>query len=137
MAFEYPSERLQDWLSQRWVMAAGRRFEPGDVPWLTGPFGECGIIADTYVGRLAAEEGLTVERGVAGAGLIDSADAFGLDAVSRRRLRPEVAAFYERTADYDLDVWSEWSPAFGPGGRLVQWLYSRRLRQLDLPQRPL
>lgn len=137
MLFDYPSQRLQDWLGQKWVTATGRRFQPGEAAWLAGPFGECDVVGDAYVERFAADAGLTVERGADRAGLVDSADAFGLDPASRRRLRREVADFYERTADYRLDAWAEWSPLFRPGGRLVRALYSERMRQLDLPGRPL
>lgn len=135
--FDYPSQQLQDWVSQQWVMATGQRYLPADVPWLDGPFGECDVIADHYVDRFAVENDLTIERDAPGAGLVDSAEAFGLDAAPKRRLQPEIAVFYERTTDYQLDVWSQWNPVFGLGGRLVRRLYSRRLRQLDLPQRPL
>lgn len=137
MQFAYPSQRFQDWLSQQWVIASGRKFEPNDVPWLMGPFGECDIIADTYVARLAEFENLSIERGSLRAGLVDSAEAFLPDAQLRSRLQTDVARFYEQTSTFDLDVWSEWNAVFGMGGRLVQRLYSRRLRQLDLPQRPL
>jgi hypothetical protein len=137
MQFEYPSQRLQDYLSQRWVQWRGRRVEPRDIDWLMGPYGEVDAIADHYIQRLADEEDLTIERHATGAGLLDSADAFGLDAATLARLRPEIAHFYERTADHDLEVWSEWSPVFRPFGGMLQTLYSRRLQQLNLPLRPL
>ena len=37
MQFEYPSQRLQDYLSQRWVQWRGRRVEPGDIELWVGP----------------------------------------------------------------------------------------------------
>ena len=34
MRYAYPSQRPQDWLSQRWVMLRGRRVDLADVAWL-------------------------------------------------------------------------------------------------------
>lgn len=67
--FDYPSQRLQDYLSQRWVMAFGRRVNPADIGWLIGPFGDVDIIADHFIDRLARDENLTVERNVESGGL--------------------------------------------------------------------
>lgn len=135
--FDYPSQRLQDYLSQRWVMMRGRQINPRDTSWLMGPFGEVDRIGDVYVQRLADEENLVVERHTSGAGLMDSFDALALDVASRARLRPEITGFYERTADHDLEVWSEWNPLFCACGGALRWLYSRRLQQLNVPLRPL
>jgi hypothetical protein len=52
-------------------------------------------------------------------------------------LRPEVTDFYERTCNYRLDVWSQWSPWMWPGGWLISTIFARRLQQLALPLRPL
>lgn len=137
MQLEYEPQRLQDWLSQRWVMFRGRRVDPNQIDWLMGPFGNVDVIADKYVQRLAAEENLQIQRHTRGAGLIQSADHFGLAADDRARLRPEVIDFYQRTADHDLEVWTEWNPIFCPFAGLLHKLYSRRLQQLNLPLRPL
>jgi hypothetical protein len=134
MHYAYPSQRLQDWLSQCWVMFRGQPVDLADVAWLAAPFGDVDVIADTYVERLAADEDLVVERN-ATAGLLPSMrELLGDDA---RRLDPRVAAFYEHTAEHDLDVWSEWCGAFRPFAVLIHHLYSRRLQQLNLPLRPL
>lgn len=138
MAFAYPSQRLQDWLSQQWVIALGRRIEPVAVPWLAAPYGMVDVIGDTYLERLATHEGLAIERaasrrqGDAAAGLF-SIDTLALDAASRQRLHPEIAAFYERTTAFELEMWVLWSPWFWAGGNLLRRLYSRRLQQLNLP----
>lgn len=44
-----------------------------------------------------------------------------------------IAAFYERTSDYDIDVWSHWCGAFRPFGGVLAALFSRRLQQLNVP----
>ena len=135
MEFQYPSQRLQDWLSQRWVMARGRRVDPREIAWLFGPFGDVDVIADHYIERLASEERLAVERDAHGAGLLDSIeDLLGPDAA---RLDHRIRGFYERTSDHALEVWSQWSPLFRPFAVLINRLYSRRLHQLNLPLKPL
>lgn len=133
---QYPSQRLQDWLSQRWVMAMGRRVDPSEIEWLMGPYGYVDVIGDGHIDRLARDEGCDVVRYDRDAGLLGSmGDVVPGDDLAR--LHPAISAFYERTADYTLDIWSAWSPVFGLGGRMMRRLYSRRLRQLDLPQDPL
>jgi hypothetical protein len=44
-----------------------------------------------------------------------------------------VRHFYEHTAAYELDAWSEWCGAFKPFGWLLAVLFSRRLQQLNVP----
>lgn len=141
MAFAYPSQRLQDWLSQQWVIALGRSIEPQAVPWLAAPYGMVDTIGDSYLERLAASEGLIIERaarrrrddGEGDAAGLFTIDQLGLDAGARARLHPEIAAFYERTTAFELEMWVLWSPWFWAGGDLLRRLYSRRLQQLNLP----
>ena len=42
-----------------------------------------------------------------------------------------------RTLDYNLDVWTQWQPVFGSFGYLVYKIFSHRVEQLNLPQKPL
>jgi hypothetical protein len=135
--FEYPSQRLPDWLGQKWGTAWSRRIDPASVPWLMGPFGEVDTIADHHIERLARDEGLEVEARGASAGLVGSIDDLISDRDARARLAPQIADFYERTGAFEFDIWAAWRPLFGLGGRLLHRVYSRRLQQLDLPQRSL
>lgn len=118
-------------------MLTGRRIGDEDRVWLDGPIGDLGEIADGYIDRLARREGLELQRHSRGVGLLCSFDAMGLDAQARAALAPGIAEFYERTTDHALEVWSEWNPLFCLGGGAIRRLYSRRLQQLNLPQRPL
>lgn len=120
-----------DWTTQAWNIALGRRLDPDADGWLLGPIGDIGGIADAFVARIAEEEDLIVRRNEPGAGLVETFE--GLDGVINAR----IAAFYERTADYDLDVWTGWKPVFGSFGWLVAVLFSRRIQQLNLPRRSM
>ncbi len=137
MRFEYPSQRLQDWLSQQWVMLRGQQVNPAHIEWLMGPFGNVDVIGDQYVQRLAGAEDLLVERDATSSGLLESITDLNLPPADEARLRGQVAAFYENTADYDLEMWAEWGLVFRPFGGLIHRLYSRRLQQLNLPLKPL
>jgi hypothetical protein len=44
-----------------------------------------------------------------------------------------VIRFYEQTAAYDLDIWSQWAGIFRPFGWLLAAIFSRRLQQLNVP----
>lgn len=102
-----------------------------------GPFGNVGSIADDFIARLASEEHLEVEQNVKAGGLLPSMQGLALSESDYDRLSPAVIDFYENTAQYDLELWIEWNAYFRPFGGLVRYLYSRRLKQLNLPLRPL
>lgn len=123
---------LTDWVTQRWVRATGRRVALVDAPWLDGPAGEPRGIGADYFERLAEREGLALRR-PPDAGLLADFSALDAPDFDRRAVTPAVAAFYERTAAYELDSWAEWTGAFRPFGRLLARLFSRRLQQLNVP----
>lgn len=137
MQFSYPSQRLQDWLSQCLCIATGRRIEPSQYDWLMGPFGNVDVIEDRYVEDLARVEGLTIEKNRPGMGIVESLDCLGFDAQERAKLRPEVADFYEHTFNYEFEVWTQWCQFYRPFAGMLARLYSRRLQQLNLPLAPL
>jgi len=84
---------------------------------------------------LAESESLTVERAAADGGMMESMDALlGEEAA---KLDPRIRHFYEHTALYDLEAWSKWCSFFRPFASLIRTLYSRRLKQLNLPLTPM
>ena len=128
---------LIDWCSQQWVRLTGRRVDLSAAPWLDGPAGSTRRIGPGFLNEWAAARGLEVERFTTGAGLLPSFAALAGPGFDPAAVDPAVAAFYERTAGYEIDVWSEWSGLFQPFGFLVAALFSRRLEQLNLPLSPL
>lgn len=128
-----PKGKFQDWLTQQWVKATGRRFAPQKDAWLTGPIGGTDVISDRFFRDLATAECLDIRENEPHAGLLESFDRLGLSEAERRRLNPRVADFYERTSDYDFEIWSEWRGPFRPFGWLLSVIFSRRLQQLNLP----
>jgi hypothetical protein len=71
------------------------------------------------------------------AGLLGDMAALNGPGFAAADLRPEVRDFYERTGRWRLEVWTQWSPVFQPGGELVSRLFGRRVEHLALPTRPL
>lgn len=124
---------LTDWLTQRWVCCTGRRVDLAATPWLAGPVGQTRGVGLDYFDKWAAAENLTVTRHRSGKGLLPSFAALNGPGFDASAVAPPVAEFYERTSDFEMDVWSEWSGLFRPFGFLIAALFSRRLEQLNLP----
>ncbi len=124
---------LTDWITQQWVCITGRQIDLERDPWLSGSIGKTTGIGKDYFDKLAYETGLEVRKQQTGTGLIQNLDALGWDGLDPNTIQAGVRHFYEHTADYDLDVWSQWSGIFRPFGSLLALLFSRRLQQLNVP----
>ena len=111
----------------------GRTVRKADVPWLLGPMGPDGEIGERPYDLVAEREGLTIERAATDAGLIPDFGVLAGPAFDASKTAPAVRDFYEHTARYDLDVWSETQFP----GRLFLWLIvstvSRYMNQLNFP----
>jgi hypothetical protein len=115
---------LSDYITQLWVRLTGRRVDLATQPWLAGPVGSTRGIGTDFFRILAREEGLLVTEG---RGLLPDFDLVCPGTA------PGVRHFYENTAEYDLEAWSEWCSFFRPFGQLLALLFSRRLQQLNVP----
>jgi hypothetical protein len=128
---------LSDWVTQRWVQATGRRIPLASHPWLDGPVGDPREIGADFFRGYAERHGLLSAADEATAGLVrDFAELGGPD-FDAGSVHPLVRRFYEQTSLFELDLWSEWCGAFRPFGFALAVLFSRRLRQLNLPLTPL
>jgi hypothetical protein len=74
---------------------------------------------------------------VEGGGLLTHVSDLAGDGFDPRALAAPVLDFYEHTAAWRLEAWSQWSPGAWPVGWLLSTLFSQRLQQLALPLRPL
>jgi len=115
-----------------WVRLTGRFIRKADAPWLSCPLGERGRIGTAIYERIAQREKLEI-RSNRNAGLILDFNSLRGPSFDPDAVRPEVRHFYERTAEYHLEVWSEVHLA----GRFFLWLLvefiSRRMDQLNFP----
>ncbi len=115
-----------------WVRLVGRKVNKANVSWLEGPMGSRGRIGPELYGQLAEREGLLV-RTSPDAGLLSDFAALKGPDFDPARVRPEIRDFYEHTARYRLEAWSEASLL----SKWVLWLLvtfvSRRMDQLNFP----
>ena len=70
-------------------------------------------------------------------GLLEDFDGLRGPGFDPAGLASPIIDFYERTSEWRLEAWSQWSPVALPFGWLLSALFSDRLQQLSLPLRPL
>jgi len=124
---------LSDWVTQRWVQCTGKRVTLSDYPWLEGPVGDVDLIGSAFFRRLAEKRNLDFVADGPGRGLIGDFARLSGPACNPSAVDARVVAFYENTAEFEFDVWSEWCGAFRPFGGALAALFSRRLQQLNVP----
>lgn len=135
MNFAYPMQKLQDWITQQWVIFRGRKIDPETVPWLMGPFGNLEPIGIDFIQQFARKEGLIADRETKTKGLIPSMNQLDLPEEEFQKLSQAVIDFYERTSEYSLDFLVQWNPFFRIFGVLLNKLFSNRINQLNVPTR--
>lgn len=115
-----------------WVKLFGKTVLTQDAHWLVGPIGQHDKIGKTPYEALAEQENLTIENDEEG-GLVRDFNLLNGPSFNAEKCDPNVRHFYENTAKYELDVWSE--TRFP--GRLFLWLLvstvSRYMNQLNFP----
>ncbi|HWN74840.1 MAG TPA: hypothetical protein VNO13_03800 [Candidatus Udaeobacter sp.] len=117
-----------EWL----VRLTGKRIRKSEAPWLDCVLGKPGVIGAGVYQRIAEEEKLAISQ-PSNAGLIPSFENLRGPSFDPERVDPRIRHFYEHTALYKLEVWSEVYFA----GKFVLWLLvefiSRRMDQLNFP----
>ncbi|WP_247698419.1 hypothetical protein [Streptomyces sp. RK75] len=108
----------------------------GEHQWLAAPMHDAQTVGDGWLRAAAAAHGGSVLEQDGGGLLPDMSQLDGPD-FKAAELRPEIRDFYEHTSSWRLEVWTQWSALFRPGGELVSQLFGRRVQQLALPMRPL
>jgi hypothetical protein len=126
---------LWEWIIQEWVARSGRTLEVGSASWLAGPTG-ARKIGPGFYGAYAQDNDLVVEHRP-DAGLLDSFAALESARFAPEKARPEIKEFYEKTAQYNLDVWAQWTGPISFFARGMISSISRNIEQLMLPLTPL
>lgn len=127
---------LLDRSTQRWVIATGRPVDFAQEPWLDGPVGDPSGVGQDWIEQHAARREATLSE-PGDQGLLPDIGALAGPGFDPGGLDPAIVDFYEHTAAWTVDVWSRWSRWAEPGGRLINALFARRLRQLSLPMDPI
>ncbi|MBK9801278.1 MAG: hypothetical protein IPP56_16670 [Bacteroidetes bacterium] len=129
----YGMQKIQDWLTQQWIILWGRKINPAEHLWLIGPFGELNGIGEEFIYQLASNENLTIVRNATSKGLLQSISDLNLNEKENKKLSRKVIDFYEKTADYNLQLNVHWNPLFKLFGYIVNRLFSQRINQLNIP----
>ena len=115
-----------------WVRVTGKRVRKDEAPWLACPMGPRGQIGVEFYATLAEREQLTIEKSPE-AGLLPDFDVLGRDGFDPSQVQPAVRDFYEHTARFRLEAWSE-APILT---RFFLWgltrFVSRQMDQLNFP----
>ena len=135
MASPVKKQNFQDWLTQKWVLLFGRKVAASSAAWLLGPFGEVNGIGRQFIDQLVQKEKLYVDESRDVKGLLRSIKQLNLPAVELKKLDPLVIDFYENTSRYKLQLSVNWNPFFKPFGFLLRLVFSRRIKQLNIPLR--
>lgn len=117
-----------------WWRMVGRPVDlAGQEAWLDAPISSTSAVGSSWLDHVS---GLRPDPRV-DAGLLTSLDVLSGPDFDPTGVHPLIRDFYERTSRWTIDVWSQWSPLFRPGGALVTGLFGRRVQQLALPVDPL
>ncbi|MBK8076337.1 MAG: hypothetical protein IPK24_12400 [Kineosporiaceae bacterium] len=127
-----------DGATRAWWRFVGRRVDlVGAERWLDAPRCGPGPVGDSWLQAEAYRLGATVRADQPDGGLLASMSLLDGSEFRAADLDPMVCDFYEHTARWRMEVWSQWSAAFQPGGEVLSRLFGRRVQQLALPTRPL
>jgi hypothetical protein len=118
------------------VRGIGKRVRRGEVSWLNCPLGDSVLIGTGIYERIAQEEDLEL-RLAPDSGLVSDFELLRGPTFNPDSVHPRVRHFYEHTAQYQMEAWSEVALI----GRFFLWLLvefiSQRMDQLNFPLSPL
>lgn len=137
MGIANPKQKVQDWLTQQWVILLGQSIDRDKDEWLLGPFGNTNGIGIKFIHELAQREELVIDNSQLNKGLIQSIEQLKLSEADLGILSTSVIDFYENTSNYELELKIKWNPFFKVFGRLLKWLFSNRIQQLNIPTNTL
>ena len=116
---------------RQWVRLRGKKITADAAPWLQCPMGPSGRIGAEFYQHLAEHEKLSIQPDP-GTGLLPNFEDLRGPSFDPDKVHPAVRDFYEHTACYRLEAWSE--ALFAT--KIFLWLLttiSRRMDQLNFP----
>ncbi|AYJ47808.1 hypothetical protein [Rhodococcus sp. P1Y] len=116
----------------------GRRVDlDGAQSWLRGPTAGSGVVRDGWLQKEADRIGGAVVPGSESDGLLHDFGALTGPEFDPDEIDPRIREFYEHTAQWRMDAWTQWTRGFGVPGSAIEYLYGKRVQQLALPVQPL
>lgn len=107
----------------------------GEHRWLQSPYTAERAIGDEWLTTLDQQG--RVRPPDRHDGLMESMTLLDGPDFDASRLDARIRDFYEHTASWRMEVWSQWNALFAPGGELFARVWGRRVEQLALPVQPL
>jgi hypothetical protein len=95
--------------------------------------GDTDVIGEKFFHRLAGRQQLLIDAQSAARGLLPDIQCLEGPGFSPGKLNGQIVRFYQETSRFSFDVTPEWKGGMRPLARLVSILFSRRLRQLNVP----
>ncbi|PSK88869.1 hypothetical protein [Taibaiella chishuiensis] len=123
-------------LINTWIATTGRKRSLEADPWLEGPTGDEQIGSSFYQTYARAEGLQTFAEPDAGL-LADFRKVIAVNDPHRDKLKSSIIHFYEHTAAYKLEVWSQWFRPMRFFARTLVGLVSTKMDQLNIPLNPL
>lgn len=129
---------LLDLASRKFWRGVGQPIDlDGRHAWLTAPTVGAGPVGDSWLTNAAERIGGSVGSSGPTSGLLPDMAALDGPGFRASELHPLVRHFYEHTAAWRMEVWTEWNPVFAPGGAAVSRFFGRRVQQLAIPTKAL
>lgn len=123
-------------LINTWIATTGRKRSLESYPWLKGPVGDKHIGSGFYE-NYAQAAGFEIKQEPDAGLLPDFNRVIGKNDPNRHLLKPSIIHFYEHTASYKLEVWSQWFRPMRFFARTLVSMVSSKMDQLNIPLNPL
>jgi hypothetical protein len=128
--------RALDLSTRYFWRAVGHQIDvTGNDRWLASPSNTAEARGDHWLDVL--ESAGRVRKPQPHDGLLAAFSALDGPQFDSAKVDDAVRDFYEQTASWQMEVWSQWNTLFAPGGELIARLWGRRVGQLALPVQPL
>lgn len=120
-----------------WITLTGKSANTDVQDWLKGPMGDSGTIGSQFYEAYAKKMGLDVQVANTNGLMQHFMDAFEHPNEVQHQIASEIVGFYEHTASYKLEVWSQWYQPVKFFAHLLIKLLSPQMDQLNIPLSPL
>jgi hypothetical protein len=119
------------------IFTFGTRVQKNEADWLNGPFGSPRRIGPEYFEAFCNQENIEKKLSSNRQGVLDNFNSLASEQFDPGKVHPLIREFYENTAKFQMDVWSQWATCFKPFAWLLVSCVSRRIEQLNFPVSPL
>jgi hypothetical protein len=114
------------------VKIFGKKFNRSDIAWLDGMQGTK-VLSEYFYKDFADKNNIRCVQPQNAYGLVDDFNALNSVEFDAVKVQPQIIDFYEKTSNYQFDIWMQWKGMFQYFSKLVIRLVSRNINQLNMP----